>query len=97
MLLFCSRSVSAVFCSTPVLLSKTEVLLLCRPGDKRRLMGERQRQAESTEACRQRYRRSVRVQMDYNCIECLYFLKLDTFQKRVERKLMVMAERAEVR
>ena len=37
-----------------LLLSKTKVLLLCRHGDKRRLMGERQRQAESTEACRQR-------------------------------------------
>ena len=59
-------------------------------------MGEKQRQAESTEACRQRYRRNVRVQMDYNCIEYLYFLKLDPFQKREERKLMVMAERAEV-
>ena len=89
-LLFRTRSVSAALSSTPL------VLLLCEPGDKRRLKGEKQRQAESTEACRQRYRRSVRVQMDYNCIECLYFLKLDPFQKREERKLMVMAERAEV-
>ena len=59
-------------------------------------MGEKQRHAESTETCKQRYRRNVRVQTDYNCIECLYFLKLDPFQKRKERKLMVMAERAEV-
>ena len=59
-------------------------------------MEEKQRQAESTETCRQRYRRNVRVLMDCNCIEGLYFLKLGPFQKREKIKLMVMTERAEV-
>ena len=59
MLLFCSRSVSAVFCSSPVLLSKTKVLLLLQTWG--------QKEADGGEAEAGREYRGVQAEVKEEC------------------------------